>query len=418
MSAALDRIARLILRESGQRLKPSQHNALRAALGRVVPGSDPAMFLSLASDPTGGRDLVARLIDEITVQETFFLRDPKQLETIDWALLRDRAQASGSQTIRVWSAGCATGEEAYSLALLACEAFAPHAPPVRILATDISHAALARAQAASYGSRSARALDPRLRKRYFDHQGGQLVVNERLRKLVTFAQHNLIGDPSPPPGRAPQHLILCRNILIYFEAPTAQRVVASLEGALEQGGMLVLGAADALCVTGMRMPPPAHPPDSDSGAGPQASSLRRPLGRLPEQTAGGRLARALQAADRGQLEEAIREASELLVEDPLNAEAYFLHGLVQLEAGNAPAAVKSLRAALYITPAFGPAAFKLGSAHEALGDPAAARRAYEQALRTIALTDDRHEPILDQVDLGDIAAACETRVLALSEAGR
>jgi chemotaxis protein methyltransferase CheR len=416
VSAALDQIARLILRESGQRLNPSQYNALRAALGRVAPGSDPVSFLGLASDPAGGRDLVARLIDEITVQETFFLRDRTQLETIDWALLRDRAQASGSQTIRIWSAACATGEEAYSLALLACEAFAPHAPPVRILATDISRAALARAQVASYGNRSTRALDPRLRERYFDQQGGQLVVNERLRKLVTFEQHNLIADPGPPPGQAPLHLILCRNILIYFEASTAQSVVTSLEGALAPGGMLVLGAPDALCVTGMHMPPPAQTGDSASGAGPQAISLRRPLGRVPEQTAGARMARTLHAADRGQLEEAIREASELLVEDPLNAEAYFLHGLVQLEAGNAQAAVKSLRAALYILPTFGRAAFKLGGAHEALGDPAAARRAYEQALRTIELTDDRHEAVLDQVDLGDIAAACETRVLALAEA--
>jgi chemotaxis protein methyltransferase CheR len=412
MSASLDQIASLILRESGQRLNPSQHNSLRAALGRVAPATDPASFLRLASDPVDGRDLVARLIDEITVQETFFLRDPAQLETIDWALLRDRAQASGSQTIRVWSAACATGEEAYSLALLACEAFAPHPPPVRILATDISRAALARAQAASYGARSARALDPQLRERYFDQQGGKLVVNERLRKLVTFGQHNLIADPGPPPGQSPLHLILCRNILIYFEASTAQRVVTSLEGALAQGGMLVLGAPDALCVTGMHMPPIQAPQPE-----PSASALRRPLGRLPEQTAGGRMARALQAADRGQLEEAIREASELLVEDPLNAEAYFLHGLVQLEAGNAQAAVKSLRAALYILPTFGRAAFKLGGAHEALGNPAAARRAYEQALRTIELTDERQEPILDQVDLGDIAAACESRVLALVEAG-
>jgi tetratricopeptide (TPR) repeat protein len=126
-----------------------------------------------------------------------------------------------------------------------------------------------------------------------------------------------------------------------------------------------------------------------------------------------RLQRVLHAADSGQSIDAIREASELIAEDPLNAEAYFVRGLVQLEAGDAPAAVKSLRGALYVTPTFGPAAFKLGRAYEALGDRPAARRAYEQALRTIEHGHDEHDPILDQVDLGDVAAACAARIVAL-----
>ena len=412
MSSVFDQIASVITRESGVRLGPTQYNVLQSALGRVAPGIDPASFVRCASEP-GGRELMTRLIEEITVQETSFLRDRHQLETIDWKLLQEQARASGSETIRVWSAACATGEEAYSLALLACDAFASKAPPVRILATDISAAALAHAQRGSYGLRTVRTLDRSLRTRYFDQDGDRLVVGEQLRRLVTFAHHNLIRDPFPPMGEPRFHLILCRNVLIYFDRETAERVVASLERALHPPGTLVLGAPDVLCVSGLRTvaqapcaaPAPERPP--------AFRPLRRPLGRVPEAPPAERLERVLGAADAGKSAEAIREASELLAQDPLNAEAYFLRGLVQLEAGDAPAAVKSLRGALYLFPHFGPAAFKLGRAYEALGDRVAARRAYEQALRTIEHGHDDHDPILDQVGLGDVAAACEARIVAL-----
>ena len=202
-------------------------------------------------------------------------------------------------------------------------------------------------------------------------------------------------------------------MLIYFEGQTAERVVNALEKALQQPGMLLLGAADALCVTGLRSLTSSDSSHSDRRPRAVSPTLRRPLRRMPEQTSADRLARAFQAADNGRLDEAMSEATELLVEDPLNAQAYFLRGLVQLEAGNAPGAVKSLRGALYIFPTFGPAAFKLGRAYEVLGDRAAARRSYEQALRALETGEDRHELLLEQVDPGDIAAACRGRIVAL-----
>jgi tetratricopeptide (TPR) repeat protein len=178
-------------------------------------------------------------------------------------------------------------------------------------------------------------------------------------------------------------------------------------------GTLVLGAPDVLCVSGLRTFAPAPLAGPGPALTPVSPALRRPLGRVADVPPAERLERVLRAADSGQSADAIREASELLVEDPLNAEAYFLRGLVQLEAGDAPAAVKSLRGALYLSPTFGPAAFKLARAYETLGDRAAARRAYEQALRTIEHGHDDHDPVLDQVDLGDVAAACEARIVAL-----
>ena len=94
-------------------------------------------------------------------------------------------------------------------------------------------------------------------------------------------------------------------------------------------------------------------------------------------------------------------------------EPRFLRAIAELEGGQAPAAAESLRHVLYLDPTFGLAAFTLGRAHEATGDAGAARRAYQQALRTIDMADERHNHLLEQVDLGDVATACRARLATL-----
>ena len=126
--------------------------------------------MAAASDPAGGRGLLDRLIDQVTVQETAFARDPGQLDAIPWHGLLQAARAAEPGAIRVWSAGCASGEEAYTLALLAAEAFAPVRAPVEVLGTDISGAAIAAAVAGRYRERAVRDLEPVLRLRYLDRQ--------------------------------------------------------------------------------------------------------------------------------------------------------------------------------------------------------------------------------------------------------
>ncbi len=111
--------------------------------------------------------LRARLIDEVTINETFFFRQRRELDAIDWRGLHQAARAAGSDTVRVWVAACASGEEAYTLALLATRAFAPLPPPVSILGTDISEGVLDRARLGRYGRRALRMLDAETRKRHF-----------------------------------------------------------------------------------------------------------------------------------------------------------------------------------------------------------------------------------------------------------
>ncbi len=410
---SLSEVAELVRRETGITPAVAKESALRAALRRAAPELEPGAFIRAASDPVRGRDLVERLIDEVTVQETTFVRDRGQLDGIPWHSLLQSARAAGSAAIRVWSAACATGEEPYTLALLAAEAFAPVPPPVDVLGTDISGRAIAAATAGVYRERAVRALDAALRRRYLDHQAdGTYSVGQRLRGLVRFRRHNLVRDQAPPLGEGGFDLITCRNVLIYFEAPVAERVLQRLNQALRPDGKLLLGAADALQRT-VRITAPER-----SGPRPPASQPggRRPAGPRGHEPAlsggstGRRLAVALAAAGKGDLDTALTEVQSLLTRNPLDADAQFVYGLVALEAGEPARAAAAFRRALYTDPAFALAAFTLGCAHDALGDKTAARRAYEQAVRVLDPADDTHELLLEQIDIGDIAAACQARL--------
>jgi len=388
VNAALARVAALVEAASGIAFRETDHAALRKAIARAT-GADPSEFLALVSDPDTREAAIDRLVGEVTVKETYFLRERQQLESIDW--LHALEQADGG-TLRVWDAACATGEEAYSLALLAAEALGARASAtVRILATDIAADALVHAREGLYRARAVREVDPHLRARCLREESGRFAVADSLRSLVTFARHNLVGDPIPPLGEAPFDLVVCRNVLIYFGAETAARVVEALEGALRPGGTLLLGAADVLCVgPSRREQPPAPAPAARRAA-------RRPVAKA---------ARAPRAA---------KSRVDVQAAEPLDAEIHFLTGMAELESERLERAIASFRRALYVDPGFGLAAFQLGRAYEAAGDRPAARRSYSQALRAIQAGDGRYDQLLGQVDPIDVVVACRVRLAFLSD---
>ena len=198
MSVHLERVADLIQRHTGIATKPSQLPSLEAALRRVDPTRTAGEFL-IAETESGG-PLLERIIDEVTINETFFFRQRLDLDAIDWPRLVAQARAAGSSHARVWVAATASGEEAYSLAILACEALAPGPPPVLIQGTDISGAVLASARRGRYGRRSARALEPAILDRYFTQEGDEVIVGESLRRIVRFSRQNLTGNFIPAAG--------------------------------------------------------------------------------------------------------------------------------------------------------------------------------------------------------------------------
>jgi chemotaxis protein methyltransferase CheR len=411
VSPALEEVAALLRRETGISLKPSQHASLAAALRRVDPALDAPRFLRVVRRSGAHTDLLDRLIEQVTVNETFFFRQRSELDAIEWRPLHDAVRASGRDTIRVWVAACASGEEAYTLATMASEAFAPVPPPVSILGTDISAVTLERARRGRYGRRSIRPLLPELRDRYFVPDGDAMVAGDRLRALVEFMRHNLVLDPPPLGGDRPFDLIACRNVLIYFDSDAVERVIESLERSLAPHGMLVLGAADRLCGSARRLAR-LHRSQAPAPQPIRAAPLRRPLGREPVAEPSG-LAEALAAANAGDLEAALRITEHLLKDDPLDADAYFVRALAELGLDDERAAIASLRRSLYVDPSFGLAAFQLGRAYERLGDARAAARAYDRALRTLDESAERHRLLADQVDLGDVAGACAIRLETL-----
>ncbi len=183
------------------------------------------------------------LLDTVLINVTSFFRDPEA-----WAALRRevipnlRHRVDERQAIRVWSAGCASGEEPFSIAMLLAEALGAEefCRRVKIYATDLDEAALRSARLATYGPRDMENLDPALLEKYFDRVGDSYVFQRDLRKCVIFGRHNLVFDA--PISRI--DLLICRNLMIYLEAETQNVVLPRLHYALVDDGYLFLGKAE------------------------------------------------------------------------------------------------------------------------------------------------------------------------------
>ncbi len=412
MTTALSTLAALVTRHSGIVLTDAHMPALRSALGRVRPGLEAQGMLELLGDPERGPLALDQLLDELTVNETYFMRHTDELADIPWRRLLDGARRAGASGVRVWSAACATGEEAYSLAVLGLEALPEELAPLTVLGSDLSVAALRHARAGHYGVRSTRSLEPGVRQRHFEADDAGLSVAPAVRGLVRFLQHNLVADPLPPTGEGPFELVVCRNVLIYFRPETARSVVARLRGALAPDGLLIVGAADRLALSPLhdRRPPvpPARrrPPAAGRGGRTASTPVPRDQSALETPPPADALEQALLAADSGDLAGALEAVERVLTHDGLDATAHGIRGLVQRAAGEPRAAVVSLRRALYLDPTFVRAAFELGQAHDALGDRVAAQRAYRHTLSALGAAPEEGHRLLGVTAPADLAQAC------------
>jgi chemotaxis methyl-accepting protein methylase len=189
----------------------------------------------------------ANLMAALSINLTRFFRDPGAFAALRdkllAPLLRQRADA-GARYIRLWSAGCATGEEAYSLAILLLEHLGAQAPDWRIelLASDVDEAALARARAARYNVFSVHNLAPHLRERYTQGAGAEVQLAPAVTRLVRFQRHDLLRTPYPQG----LDVILCRNVMIYFSREQQERLFRRLQRALAPGGGLLIGRVEIL----------------------------------------------------------------------------------------------------------------------------------------------------------------------------
>jgi chemotaxis protein methyltransferase CheR len=253
-----------LLAGAGAALAGSVGLSLVAGLQGPLEQAVRAAALELGLAPSalaaaaGAGDVAALevLAEHAVVGETSLWRHAEGLSVLSAEL------AAVEGPLRLWSAGCATGEEPYSLALALLDAGRDREED-RILGTDVSRRALATAREGVYGARATRRLPPELAERWFHATGEGARVDSRLARRVIFQRHNLL-DP-PPPG--PFDAVVCRNVLIYFEEEVAAATLARLAGAVAPGGSLLLGPVELPLAGGL---------DFEWGVRGGATLLRRP----------------------------------------------------------------------------------------------------------------------------------------------
>ena len=197
---------------------------------------------------SSGHDELPNLIDELTTNETYFFREYSQLraliDEIFEELQLDRVQRGG-RPINVWSAGCSSGEEPYSIAMLAREAGLKLGVDVHVYASDISRRMLRKARKGIYREASFRETDPHMREKYFVEKDRLWQVSDDLKRDVDFIHLNLLDNSKIALLRT-MDVILCRNVIIYFDMETKCRVIQTFYEKLRPGGHLLLGHSESL----------------------------------------------------------------------------------------------------------------------------------------------------------------------------
>ena len=403
-------------------------------------------------------DLLDDLLAELTVGETYFFREPAQFQFLRHTVLPEiRGRRGGDPILRAWSAGCASGEEAYSLAILFLEE--GMADRCRLLATDLSRALLAKARRGLYGAWSLRGEGAEAARPYLLHQGNRYAVAEDVRRLVTFDSLNLARDlyPSPATGVCEMDLILCRNVLIYFDRETVRTVARRLYDSLAEGGWLITASTDPplaedapfeTVVSGQGIfyrrgsrpasrsilrageatresEPPAEPKETEAPPErrPPAEPDQWPRARValprPDGTDWSETALRIRALANEDVAEAQRVCAAATEQHPLSSELHYLRAVLLVELGRDEEAIQAARCAIYLDRSLAIAHFILGSLLERRGDRAGAWRAYRNA-RDLCRAGPAEEIVrlTDGEPAGRLAAAAEARLAQLESAGR
>ncbi len=243
----------LIYRKAGIRLKDSRKFLVANRLRKRMDAyglSCYYQYYKLLTKAPDGRNEMQKFINALTTNETYFFRHPEQFNCLTDVLIPEiLARKPAGSAVRIWSAACASGEEAYSIAIQVREHRHSSAPGVcEILGSDINLEMIEKAGAASYNAYATSRMQSDLLDRYFirelDHEVYHLGQN--IRKMVRFYQANLL-DPFP---FGPFDVIFCRNVLIYFDQETRDRVISNLHRSLKPGGYLFTGYAESLVNSG------------------------------------------------------------------------------------------------------------------------------------------------------------------------
>lgn len=370
---------------------------------------------------------LAQLVELVVVPETWFFRDAEAFAALVQHVRQEWGAAHPTGRLRVLSAPCSTGEEPYTIAMALLDAGLP-AMRFQIDAIDISERALAQARRAVYGRNAFRGSDVSFRDRYFREEKGLHRITPLVRECVDFRQANLVSD-DPLPGAGSYDVIFCRNVLIYFDAPTQERVIRALDRLLAPQGLLFVGPAETFLTrsagytsvdfpsafacrrsarkSGVQVPglaaaasafrpftappaPRAEPKKPVPAKAAKPAPARPPAAASPvsapvsASSSGGAVALAAitRLADAGHLAEAVTACEGHLRDHGPSVEAYYLLALIRDMLGSTAEAAKCYRKVLYLDPNHSEALQHLALLAENQGDLAEARRLQQRARRS------------------------------------
>ena len=388
----------------------SRRTSLQASVGvrmQLLGLDDPGDYYERLHGASADEEF-RKLIHLVTVTETCFLRDPAQFRLLRDhlipAVLAER-ERDGTHAVRIWSAGCSSGEEPYSVALTLRDMGVHLTHPdwtFDILGTDLNTQRLDAARRGEYGARAVRNVEGSWLARFFEASGDQFRLKDEIRRSVRFREGNLTSDglTGAPPGRA--DIILCKNVAIYFRPEVTRRLVERLFDALNDGGYLLLGHSESLwqmeagftlvehdgvfcyrkdgrsrAPAPVRAAAPAEKPAGQyercletfrQGAWDRAETDVRELIRSSPAFVPAHLLLGGLYAQRGRYAEAREQAEQVLALNDMEARAYLLLGMIDGRAGRSAEAIVSMRRALYLDDALALAYFWLGNLYRDRGD--------------------------------------------------
>jgi chemotaxis protein methyltransferase CheR len=389
--------------------------------------ADPISFIERLLSSAVTSEQIEVLASHLTIGETYFWREPQVFDALEGSILPEliHSRGSGEQRLRIWCAGCSTGEEAYSIAI-ALHRTRPDIDDwnVRILATDINPRMLRKAEAGLYGEWSFRNAPPWLPERFFRlKKDGRREVLPEIWKMVSFAYLNLAEDvyPSSLNDTNAMDIVFCRNVLMYFSPERARKIVESLGRSLVDGGWLMAGACEysqllfsgfapvqfpgAIVYRKSEILPRSIEPPLREEVRVQETSIRRPPETLAavakHRTAPKPLIEGMtsaissapsptirELADRGRLSEAIALCEAAIVGDKLDPRLHYLKATILQELNREDEAITSLKRALYLDPDYLLAHFALGNLALRSGDARTGRRCFKNTLSLLAARDD------------------------------
>jgi len=431
----------LIAERSGIYFEPEKQELLKDNLLQRMADcglSNFAEYFNLLLSPAGTKEF-DHLLNLITIPETHFFRDRAQFRALERFVIPElvKKKAYPGASLRIWSAGCSTGEEPYTIAMILAAGTVDR--PIQILATDVSQDALKAAREGIYTARSVRDVPQDYLNRFFTRKGNHYLLDESIKRMVEFRYFNLVTEPYPLIEMSGWDIIFCRNVTIYFQAEATRKVIHNFYRSLREGGYLFAGYSESLRYISDEfdtlqqegaffyqkgVPKKELRKKDRKIRGRRRTTTRRSRKQGPKAVAGTKsdevaqiCARAKELLERGKPEEAgeilspyLRESSapesilllqaeialnqgelekavqlcERIVErEPLTVAGHYLLGVIYLTWEDGARAIEEFKKVLYLQPEHALARFNLGNLYSQVGQFDEARLEYANVVRLL-----------------------------------